>query len=156
MTFANNLPIFCRLLPSKNLALSKGKLFAHVCQAEAVVFRERAAVIAFPIDMIFTMLFIISIACSIGQDLAVFAEEALFFGVLFHATLLLAVNHAAKVGLLAIAALVKSARVEGQVEQFALKVVSWGVQSFSIRQALIVSHLESQCLYRLTQLRQRG
>lgn len=49
--------------------------------------------------------------CSIGFELAVFADEAIFFRAFLDALLLLAINHATKVRFLALKALIEGAGV---------------------------------------------
>ena len=85
--------------------------FAEVGRTEAVIKGYRAAVVAFPIDVSFAMLLADTLSCTVCFQLTVFASQILFLRILFLPKLLLAVDHASKVRLLAVVALVKGARV---------------------------------------------
>ena len=83
--------------------------FAEVSCSEAMEECYRAAEVAFPVYLCFAVLFAISLSCTVCLELAVFASQVLFLGALFKAKLLLAVDHATEVRLLAVVALVKCA-----------------------------------------------
>lgn len=81
---------------------------AEVCRAEAVVESDRAAELAFPVNLSLAMLFTVSLASTELLKEAVLADEVFLLGlVLFHVHhLLFAVDQATEVGLLAGVALV--------------------------------------------------
>ena len=87
---------------------------------KAVVYCDRAAVYTLPINLFFSVLFTFFLTGTKGFQLAVFAAEIFLFGMLFETKLLLTVNHATEVGFLAVVALVESACMHRELEQFAL------------------------------------
>ena len=129
---------------------------AHVSCAEAVPHSHGAAVAALPVYVRGTVLFAVTHACAISFELAVLAAQVLFFGVLFHAELLLAVDHASEVGLLAVVALEEGARVQGEAQQVALVGVAWRHQSLALVQALVLSHFKSELFDAFTELGEGG
>ena len=86
--------------------------FAEIGSPKAEEKRHWAAKVALPIDLRFAMDFTVSCACSIGFELAVFADEAVFLSAFLDALLLLAINHATKVRFLAFKALIEGAGVK--------------------------------------------
>ena len=88
-------------------------LTAEVVSAEAVVLSDRAAEVALPVDLLFTVSWAVAHASTcIALDLALAATIVLFVCALIVSKLLLAVSHSSEVGLLAIEAFVESAGVK--------------------------------------------
>lgn len=89
---------------------------AEVMRAEAVEEGHVAAEHALPVDLLTTMLLAVILTCTVSLHLALLAAKVLFFGVLFDTLLHLAINHATKVWLLTVMALVESAAVHCELE----------------------------------------
>ena len=84
-------------------------LIAEVRRAKAVVKSDRAAEVALPINLLFTVLLAFFHTSSVGLHLALFAAKVFLLYLVFIVELLLAVNHASEVWLLAVIALIESA-----------------------------------------------
>ena len=125
---------------------------AEVVRSEAVEESHAAAEHALPVDLLLSMLLAVVLARAIGLHLALLAAQVLFLGVLLDALLHLAVNHSAKVGLLAVVALVECAAVHRELEKLALVVVSWCRQALILIQALILCGLQGHHLDLLAKL----
>ena len=78
------------------------------------------------------MLFAIGLSSSKQLELAVFAAQIFFLSALLLTELLLAVNHASKVRLLAVKAFVESARMHCEAFQITVVWVSWSCQSLAV------------------------
>ena len=89
---------------------------AEVGIAKAVEHGHRAAVVAFPVNLLAAMLLAVARAGTVGLHLAVLAAQVLFLCSLLSLKLLQAVYHTAEVRDLAVEALIESAGVHGKVE----------------------------------------
>lgn len=78
-----------------------------VVRTKAMPQSNRATVLAFPVDFFSAVLFTIVHICSESLDLTVFADEVLLAGPLLHTKVGLTVDHASKVHLAALEALVE-------------------------------------------------
>mmetsp|Transcript_46748 Transcript_46748/g.61839 ORF Transcript_46748/g.61839 Transcript_46748/m.61839 type:complete len:180 (+) Transcript_46748:907-1446(+) len=116
---------------------------AEVVRAEAVKKCDLATVHTFPVNLLFAVFLAVVKTGTISFHLAVFAAQILFLGMLFDTQLLLAVDHASKVGLLAVKALIEGAGMEGKFEQLSFVVVTRGPQALIFVKALIHSDLQS-------------
>ena len=89
---------------------------AHVVCSIAEIDRDAAAEDALPAYVLSAMLLAHGVPRAIHLQLTVFAKKIFFRGGLFEAHLDLTVNHAAKVRLLALVALIEGTRVHGKAE----------------------------------------
>lgn len=80
---------------------------AEVVRSKTVPKCDRATKLAFPVNFFPSMLFAIVHVCSKSFYLTVLANEVLFTGSFLHTEVSLAVNHASKVHLAALKALIK-------------------------------------------------
>ena len=87
--------------------------FAEVVRAKAVEQGDGAAIHALPVDLLRAMLVTALHSGSVCFHLAVTASQVFLFRLLFHIELPLTVDHAAKVRLLTIGALIKGTLVHG-------------------------------------------
>ena len=89
---------------------------------------------------------------AVGLHLALFAAKILFLRLVFDVELLLAVNHAAEVGLFAVVAFVEGALVHGKSEKIALVMVASRLQALIVGEALVLSGLKCKALDFLSQI----
>ena len=82
---------------------------AEVCRAKAVEESHRAAEVAFPVNLLRSVLLTHFLASSVCLHLALLAAKILSFRLVLHVQLLLAINETTKVGLFAVITLVKRA-----------------------------------------------
>ena len=97
--------------------------------------------------------FTVCSARSIGFELTVFADQAVFLRAFFDALLLLAINHAAKVRLFTLKALIECARVKCKALQIALERISTCSQPFAVIETLVFCHLQGHLFNGLAQLK---
>ena len=100
------------------------------------------------------MLLTVGFSSAVHFELAIFAAQILFFRVFFEVKLLLTVDHATKVGLLAIEAFVERAGMHCQTEEVSFVGITGSDQSLALVQSLILGYLEGEPLNGLTKLLQ--
>ena len=88
------------------------------------------------------MLFTLILPVAQLLDQAVLAEEVLAPELVLRLHRGIAVLHASEVRLLALEALVEGALLHGELERLPVKVIAFGLQSLTLKQALPLSHLE--------------
>ena len=102
---------------------------AEVCGAKAVEDSHATAVVALPVDVSVAVDLTISNSCSVAFEFASLALVIFFFVALLNSLFDHAVNHAAKVGLFTLIALVEGAGVHGKALEIAKVVVPWCLKS---------------------------
>ena len=110
---------------------------AKVGRAEAVKECDRAAEVALPVDVSLSMLRTLFHSGTVSFDLAIFAAKVFLLRFLFLVSLLLAVDHATEVGLLAVEALVEGALLHGDIDKVILRL-----QLHILRESLILRCLD--------------
>ena len=114
---------------------------AEVCGAEAVEEGDGAAEHALPVDLLLAVLVALLQTRAIGLHLALFASQVLLLRLLFHAQLSLAINHTAKVGHLAVVALVERALMHCKFKEFSLVKVAFLGKSLVFIESLVFSYI---------------
>ena len=120
--------------------------------AKAVPHCHGAAEHALPVDVLIAVLVTSLLASAVSVHGAVPAAQVLLAGPLLDSKLGLAVDHSSEVGLLAVIALVERAAVEGELEELALIMVTWGGEALILVKALVLSDLKSHLLDRVAEL----
>ena len=100
-----------------------------------------AAEHALPVDLLLAVLVALLQTRTIGLHLALFASQVLLLRLLFHAQLSLAINHTAKVGHLAVVALVERALMHCKFKEFSLVKVAFLGKSLVFIESLVFSYI---------------